>query len=237
MRFLLNDQRLDTTKKIQVAISYFLQVTVLVALIYDIYKQEWLSVFAITGILILMSLPAILRRSYIERLPIEIDFIAILFIYATIFLGGIKLFYDKYWWWDGLMHTISGILFGVAGFLLVYVLNTNKKVHLNLSPFFIALFSLSFANVIAVLWEIFEYSLDFFFAFNMQETGLVDTMWDLIVAEAGALIVAILGFIYLRKQKDLFYDFIHRFLGWKRLKRIKEFRQKRKLKKNKKTKK
>ncbi len=214
MKLLINDHHLNKIEKIQVGVSYFLQLTLVAALLYEIYKQDWLSVFALGGIFLLTSLPAILRKNYRVRLPVELDFIIIAFVYASVFLGMVQAFYDKIWWWDIFMHTSGGVLLGVAGFLLVYIINTNEKVNLNLSPFFVSLFAVSFANVMAVLWEIFEFSLDQFFATNMQMrvTGVVDTMGDLIVAEIGALTVAVLGYFYLKKQKPFAEKIIRKFL-------------------------
>jgi hypothetical protein len=40
--------------------------------------------------------------------------------------------------------------------------------------------------------------MDQFFGLNMQKSGLVDTMWDLIVDAVGAGIIAVMGFGYLK---------------------------------------
>ena len=48
------------------------------------------------------------------------------------------------------------------------------------------------------MWEIFEFGMDQLFGFNMQKSGLVDTMWDLIVDAVGAAVIALLGWAYLR---------------------------------------
>ena len=55
---------------------------------------------------------------------------------------------------------------------------------------------------IAVVWEIFEYSMDTFLGTNMQKSGLVDTMEDLIVATIGAVTVGVLGYLYLKYGKN-----------------------------------
>ncbi|MEA3323353.1 MAG: hypothetical protein U9Q12_03965, partial [Patescibacteria group bacterium] len=64
--------------------------------------------------------------------------------------------------------------------------------------FFVALFAVCFSMAVAVVWEIFEYVMDIGFGTNMQKSGLVDTMEDLIVATIGALIVGLLGYLYLK---------------------------------------
>lgn len=213
MRFLIQE-KLKNGEKAELIISYILQLTLVGAILFLIYRQHWLNVFLTTFILVLTFLPAILRRNYKVHLPIEIDFITILFIYAALFLGEKNSFYTIVWWWDLLLHFSSGILFGIAGFLLVHILNQEKSVHLHMEQKFVALFSFSFAISIGVLWEIFEFLMDYFFGLNMQKSGLPDTMSDLIVDALGAGVVALLGYLYTIRNSSLFLDnIIHRFLS------------------------
>ncbi|MDO8628580.1 MAG: hypothetical protein Q7R56_02400 [Nanoarchaeota archaeon] len=51
---------------------------------------------------------------------------------------------------------------------------------------------------VGAVWEIFEYGMDQYFPFNMQENGLVDTMWDLIVNMIGALFISWIGYFYIK---------------------------------------
>lgn len=212
VKLLIKDKKLSQGDKIQLGISYFLQATLIIALFLATYEKQWENLFAISGILLLTLLPSILRRSYRVRLPVEMDFIIIIFIYAALFLGEIHTFFTKLWWWDLLLHSSSGVLMGLTGFLLVYVLNSEEKVHLNLKPFFVAVFSFAFAIAIGVVWEIFEFTMDSSFGLNMQKSGLTDTMGDLIVNFMGALLISLLGFFYLKKQSLTVDKWIHDFL-------------------------
>ena len=67
-----------------------------------------------------------------------------------------------------------------------------------MKPSLLTVFSFCFAIALGALWEIFEFAMDSFFGFNMQKTGLRDTMWDMIVNTVGALIASISGYVYLR---------------------------------------
>ena len=87
--------------------------------------------------------------------------------------------------------------------MLFILYNTNK---IKAEPFTIAIFSFSFALAIGTIWEIFEFGIDNFFGLNMQKSGLVDTMWDLIVNSFGALFTSIIGFIYLKGGKTYLFD-------------------------------
>ena len=80
-------------------------------------------------------------------------------------------------------------------------------------PGFVALFVFAFSMMMGSVWEIFEFSIDSFFGFNMQKSGLVDTMWDLIVDAIGALFISILGYFYVKGGSSLLFDrMIRKFL-------------------------
>ena len=162
----------------------------------------------------LTLLPAIIQRSSKVYLPVEFHFVPIAYIFAALFIGDMHGYYTYFWWWDVVLHTMSGALLGIAGFVLIYVLNTEKKIFNRLRPGFMALFSFAFAVAIGAIWEIFEFTMDTNFGFNLQRTGLHDTMWDLIVDVAGALFIAIIGFFYVRSKNysTLFSRFVHRFV-------------------------
>ena len=175
-------------------------------LVLSIYEHRWLIAFLVAGILILTLLPTALGKRFAVYIPPEFELLAILFIFATLFLGEVRGYYIKFWWWDVLMHAGSGFLFGIMGFLLVYVLNQEEKIQLHMKPAFVALFSFVFAIAIGSMWEIFEYSMDSLFGLNMQKSGLVDTMWDLIVDAVGALVIAVLGYWYMQRGSEYFVE-------------------------------
>ena len=210
---IFKEKRLDKADKIQLIISYFLQAVILGSGIFSVFEKQWLNAFFMLGILILTFAPAVVRRNYRVFLPVEFDFITILFVFLAIFLGEWQAYYYKFWWWDILLHSGSGFLIGIAGFLLVYILNSQRKIQLQMKPLFISLFAFAFALAFGALWEILEFSLDQTFSLNMQKDGLADTMLDLIVDAIGAAVISILGFFYLRKGNFLVFDrMIHRFI-------------------------
>lgn len=132
----------------------------------------------------------------------------LLFLVATLGFGELLHMYEKVWWWDDMLHTVAGLMLGLVGFLLVYLLNARYQ--MSISPMFVAVFAFSFAISASVLWEIVEFSIDTMFASNMQRwnlpqdailigknyqgSGLRDTMSDLIVAWIGASIAAVISF-------------------------------------------
>ena len=145
-----------------------------------------------------MLFPLRLSTRFRFYIPVEVEVMSVAIIYASLYLGEMSGFYETYWWWDILLHSSSGVLFAVFGFLSIWVLNEDPKIYLKLSPMFMALSAFSFSIVAGVLWEVFEFSMDQVFGLNMQKSGLVDTMWDLIVVCIGAFLVAAFGYGYLK---------------------------------------
>jgi len=164
----------------------------------EIYQGNWMNLFLVVITMFLISFPSILEKKWKFDYPSMGELIIVLFIFASIYLGELQMFYVKFWWWDLFLHALSGVIIADIGFSLVYLLNKKNKI--DLSPFFIALFSFSFALAIGVIWEIFEFSMDSIFGVNMQKSGLVDTMWDLIIEASGALIFSYLGYLFITKK-------------------------------------
>lgn len=179
-------------------LTIFLQVTLLVGVILFCFQGRWLTAVVTSAIIIVTLLPLILGRRFDVNIPPEFELLAVLFVYASLFLGEVHGYYVRFWWWDAVLHTGSGFLLGVLGFLLVYVLNERPDVDMHMRPRFVALFAFMFAVGMGALWEIFEFGMDQVFGMNMQKSGLVDTMWDLIVDTVGAAVIALLGMIYMR---------------------------------------
>ncbi len=204
------DRKIEKITKIHYIIQVFIRISLILALISAIYNQRWTVLFAVSLALILTYLPNLFEKRYKIYLPVEFEIIIIIFIYATLFLGEVHGYYDKFWWWDALLHTSSAIVFGFIGFLILYILDKSGRI--NTKPIWIAVFSFCFAVAIGAVWEIFEFSMDQIFGFNMQKSGLVDTMEDLIVDSIGALIASIFGYFYIKKREIfLFGKILKRF--------------------------
>lgn len=180
-------------------ITLILQVTMLAGLILSIFEQHWMNVALTASVLTLSMLPALMERRFNVSIPPEFELLAILFVFASLFLGEVRGYYLRFWWWDAILHTGSGLLLGLTGFLLVYILNQTDRIEIHLKPGFVALFSFAFAMAAGGLWEVLEFGMDSFFGLNMQKNGLQDTMWDLIVDAFGALVFSVTGYLYMKR--------------------------------------
>lgn len=198
-----------------------LQAVLAVELVFVLIGQQWLNVFLIMMIMGGTLVPVVLRHRWTIDIPPEFQVLTIAFVFASVFLGEIRHYYERFWWWDIALHASSGLLLGILGFLLVYVLNENERVALHMRPRFVAIFAFLFAVSVGSFWEMFEFGMDSAFGTTMQKpmlgdpSGLTDTMWDLIVDATGALVICGLGWWYMEQGRRSFIEhwirkFIHR---------------------------
>jgi len=193
-------------------LSRGLQVIVVIGLALSVYEQQWLNTATIGGILLLTLLPELLGRRLNVYIPAEFELLAIAFIFAALFLGETRGYYGRFWWWDIALHTTSGGLLGILGVLLVYLLNETPRIDLHMRPGFVAFFAFCFALTVGALWEIFEFTMDRTIGTTMQkpmrgdDSGLTDTMWDLIVDSVGAGTVSLASYFYMSRGKQFFVE-------------------------------
>jgi hypothetical protein len=195
----------NTARRAHLAILVILQLVMAVQLVLLLMRGDWPHAVFVGGIMALTLAPVIFRLPV--DIPSEIQIVAILFVFAALYLGEVRDYYQRFWWWDMALHTTSGLLLGLFGFMLVYMLNEDEKVDLHMRPPFVALFALFFAVGIGALWEIFEFAMDQYAGTDMQPatpgdpSGLTDTMQDLIVDTIGAAIVSVAGWRYLARAR------------------------------------
>jgi len=154
--------------------------------------------FVALATLMLSLAPVVVARWANIHVPPSFIAAVVIFVGATLFLGEVFDFYERFWWWDIAMHGISAIAFGLIGFVLVFMMFQGDRYAA--PPVALAFLAFCFAITIGTAWEIFEFAMDQLFGFNMQKSGLMDTMGDLVVNMVGALVGAATGFFYLKGQ-------------------------------------
>ena len=209
----------DIITQVHLWTGRFLLVVVGLEWIYLLIESQWLSLFVVSLLLIVLFIPIIFKKRLQVDIPAEFHLTAVLFTFAALYLGEVQHFYQRVWWWDIALHGSAGLLMGIFGFLLIYILNESIRIDIHLTPGFIAFFAFTFAVSIGTVWEIFEFSVDEIFQLNMQKpmmgdpSGLTDTMWDMIVNAIGALMISLTGWWYLKSKKNYFVkDWIGKFI-------------------------
>ena len=193
------------------------QAVMAIQLVLLALRQDWPNALLVLAVMVLMLAPVLFRMPV--EIPSEVQIVALLFVFATLFLGEVRGYYERFWWWDAALHTTSGLLLGILGFMIVYILNEDRHVDLHMRPSFVALFAFFFAVGLGAIWEIFEFGMDRFFGTNMQPatrgdpSGLTDTIQDLIVDTVGAAITSVAGWRYFsRSRKSRVDDWATRFI-------------------------
>ncbi len=140
-----------------------------------------------SSIILTVFLPYIIEKIFKIKINDGCKTIWIIFIFLAHYLGVTAEYYNKWEGFDKITHTISGILSAyVAAIILQY--NKSKKQTFNI------LFILSFTWLCAGLWETFEFTCNYLFGGDAQrvtQTGVSDTMWDMIVAFIGSIIFSV----------------------------------------------
>jgi hypothetical protein len=195
-------------RNISRTLTILIQAAIAIGFIIFSLRRDWENVFLSLVVMALTLLPAFAWRRYRLYLPPEFQLIAAAFVFLSLFLGSARDFYYRFWWWDIVLHTGSGFLLGIVGFIALYLLNRTDRLPPEVSPAFRCFFGVTFAVFLGVLWEIFEFVADEINPYwNMQtrETGVADTMYDLIVDTLGAVMVALMGLAYFKKGR---YSFV-----------------------------
>ncbi|UFX83396.1 hypothetical protein HLG78_04680 [Candidatus Absconditicoccus praedator] len=190
-----------------------IRLILLLAIAGGIYEQNWMAVFVSTLAFFLTYFHLFFAK-YDIKIPKEFQILIVVFVFASLFLGEVHSYYERFGWWDDLLHLLSGIGLGFVGFLILYIFYKSGK--FSAPAGIIAMFSFCFALALGALWEVFEFWMDELFGLDMQKArnleevygefdtrlGVKDTMIDLMMDAVGALIASIWGYIYLKKGES-----------------------------------
>lgn len=166
---------------------------ILIAIIgslYYVFTRDNNIVLILKDSSIILSISAlyIVEKIFKTKINEYINLGYIIFIFMAHFLGVICEFYNYIYWFDKLVHFLSGI---VTSFVAIYLLIKFKK---NKNIFFDILFIVAITLMVASIWEVFEYLSSCYFGADPQKvvsTGVSDTMGDIIVAFLGSILVSV----------------------------------------------
>lgn len=170
------DSRHIENKKLVVTVYILLRFLVILTLIAQVFNGNYEHVYTCVLVLILFAIPSIVECRLRIDLPDTLEIIILLFIFSAEILGEIQEYYVLFPFWDDILHTLNGFLFAAVGFSMVDILNRNKRVSLQMSPFYMAVMAFCFSMTIGVLWEFFEWAMDAVFSIDMQKDTIVHTI-------------------------------------------------------------
>ena len=158
-----------------------LRVLVLAVLVRQIMLASYESAFFCVLTLLLLYVPSWVQVKLRIELPPPLEITVLCFIFAAEILGEVNAFYVVVPNWDTMLHTLNGFLAAAVGFSMVILLNDDERLTFHLSPFFLALVAFCFSMTIGVLWEFFEFSMDYFFGFDMQKDTVIHSIHSVLL--------------------------------------------------------
>lgn len=151
-------------------ITYFvLRALVILTLVFQMWHGNYYNVFLCVLTLVLFLIPAFADRRLHIKLPSMLEIVILLFIFSAEILGEIQNFYGIFHSWDTMLHTINGFMMAAIGFALIDILNNDPHFHFTASPLFVAFVAFCFSMTVGIVWEFFEFSMDYFFMTDMQK--------------------------------------------------------------------
>lgn len=158
------------------AIYVILRISVILVMIAQIMNRDWHNVMLCVLTLVLFTVPSFIEKNWHIDIPSTLEVIILLFIYSAEISGEIRSYYINIPGWDTVLHTITGFLSAAIGFSLVDIINRSERTKLYLSPLYVAIGAFCFSMTIGVLWEFFEFSMDWFFGLDMQKDTIINTI-------------------------------------------------------------
>ena len=160
------------------AVYVVLRAIVITLLVLNVLQKEYESAYICALALLLFVIPSVLERRLRIDIPSVMEVLILLFIFAAEILGELQSYYMQYPHWDTMLHTVNGFLCAAVGFSLIDILTRNKQEKFRLSPLYVALVAFCFSMTIGVLWEFFEYGMDWVFHTDMQKDTVVPSLYS-----------------------------------------------------------
>lgn len=167
-------------------IQVLLIILVALSIIRQFFLGNYHNMFLGFLTLLLFSVPQFLDKKLGVTIPVGLETIIFVFIFCAEILGEINAFYVKIPIWDTMLHTTNGFLMAAIGFALIDLFNRSDKFSIKMSPYFVAFFAFCFSMTVGVLWEFFEFSMDWFFATDMQKDWILPAINSVKLNPTGA---------------------------------------------------
>jgi len=205
---------------IQTTIFLIVSIMLVTAIVYLFInpKRFWNTLFAIFQMCCMLAV--IIGSFWLEKkfnidIPDSLETMFVIFAFCGFILGDVFNFYGKFKMWDSILHTFSGIILAYSAYIIVDIFVKSQKFELVLPPIYVSIAAVLFSVSLGALWEIGEYTADDLFGLNSQQymkttsgtivgendiplvghEALTDTIKDLALDTAGAVVVATLAYI------------------------------------------
>lgn len=171
--------------------------------VYSIVNKDMILLYSTVLTFITLILPSIVIKVLKITLSPFLNFMIVGFIFISMFLAKMNNFYAIHNW-DTFLHTVSGILTFILGYMIFLYLNDYRTD--NVKPILIVVFALVFGIACTALWETWEFFTDQTFGLTAQ-ASLFDTMKDIITGSIFPIVLSPILNGYLKgKPNKLFQE-------------------------------
>jgi len=170
-------------------LSLAVKLILILSIINAIYLQLWHIMSANIFLLIMMFAPQIIKKSYKLRIPIEFEWVLLIFVLLTFFIGRIKF---------AIAPIFFGIAVGMIGFIILLILYSNNQIKKNY--FLIILFSFNFAVAFGFVLEILKYYLKLILGHELSAGIYAFSMMTMTYVIIGAAISSLFGYVYMKRK-------------------------------------
>ena len=150
-----------------------LMLLVIASIVRQFFLENYHNMFLGILTLVLFMVPKLIEKKLNVSIPTGLMTVILAFIFSAQILGEINAFYVKIPIWDTLLHTTNGFLMAAIGFALIDIFNRSERFSLKMSPYFVAFTAFCFSMTVGVIWEFFEFSMDWFFDMDMQKDWIL----------------------------------------------------------------
>ncbi len=134
------------------------------------------------------------------------DTVLMVFIFCAFTLGTALQWYSVFAYYDLVMHFLSGVLAAMLGLCVYYWLREPERRLTPPNRGMAAVMAFLLAQFVAIAWEIVEYVGFLLTGHDSQrvaDTGVADTMEDMMICMAGALVMAVVIWLHLGGKRRI----------------------------------
>lgn len=172
----LSARHLIRKHKGKASLYVVLRILVVLVMVAQFFNGNYDNVFLCVLTLLLFLIPSFIDKRLHIELPNTLEIVILLFIFAAEILGEVQQYYLIFDHWDTMLHTMNGFIMAAIGFSLIDILNRSDRVAVHLSPVFVAMVAFCFSMTIGVLWEFFEFGMDWFTHSDMQKDTIIHSI-------------------------------------------------------------
>lgn len=183
----LKEELSEHSGKIQASFSTVVKVILIFSIFYATYAHLWHILFANLFLLFLLFTPLLLRKKYKVHIPKEFEFIFLIFVVISFFLGDIR---------GIIIQAFFGIAVGFIGFTTMLILYSNSKFKHNY--FLIILFSFSFSLAFGVIAELLKFYLKSYLGYTLTMGDYEFAIINLTLISGGAFLSSLFGYAYMK---------------------------------------